>query len=92
MWFTNWLKKLPHAIDTLLLVTGILLIIITNQYPSFGNWITIKLIAVVVYILLGMAALKWTRSKLWTALTFAAALSVFASIVVLVLNRNTINL
>jgi len=92
MWFTNWLTKLPHAIDTLLLLTGILLIIITNQYPSFGNWITIKLFAVVVYILLGMAALKWTRSTKWSALSFVAALSVFASIVVLVLNRNTINL
>lgn len=83
VWFTNWLKVLPHVVDSLLLLTGIVLIIVAQQYPGVANWITIKLGAVVVYILLGMAALKWTHSKKWSGMAFVAALSVFIDIGVL---------
>ena len=91
IWFTNRLKIVPHLIDTLLLVTGIVLIRITHQYPGTESWITIKLGAVVVYILLGMVALKFASSNKWSAMAFVAALSVFIGIVVLVLNRSFID-
>ncbi|MBH5328628.1 SirB2 family protein [Eikenella sp. S3360] len=61
------LRILPHLNDTLLLLTGILLLAIT-RYTPFGNanWLGVKLILVVVYIFLGMFCLKSPpRSGKW---------------------------
>lgn len=53
------LRILPHINDTLLLLTGIKLMILTRYVP-FGNanWLGVKLTLLVVYILLGMFCLK----------------------------------
>ena len=63
LWREAWLgqrvmKILPHVNDTLLLASGITLAVLSAQYPLAQGWLTAKLIALVVYILLGMLALK----------------------------------
>lgn len=54
----RWVKIVPHIVDTFLLLSGILLVLITHQYPfTEGNgWLTEKLFAVVLYIGLGFIA------------------------------------
>ncbi len=53
------LRVLPHINDTLLLFTGLWVMTITHFTP-FGNanWLGVKLILVVLYILCGFKALK----------------------------------
>lgn len=61
-------KILPHLIDTILFLTGLMLLIQMRYYPLYHAWMTLKLILVLVYILNGFYLLKWAktrRSKIW---------------------------
>ena len=56
-------KILPHINDTLLLASAIALVVITRQYPIVVGWVTIKILLLVAYIVLGTFALKRGRTK-----------------------------
>ncbi|MBD3647896.1 MAG: SirB2 family protein [Pseudomonadales bacterium] len=65
-------KVLPHVIDTVLLGSAITLTFFVNQYPLVNHWLTVKVVALVVYILLGVVALRGnTPSTRITAFTCA---------------------
>jgi uncharacterized membrane protein SirB2 len=51
-------KILPHIIDSVLLITAILLTLILHQYPFENSWLTAKLIGLFTYIFFGSIALK----------------------------------
>ncbi|MBI4996231.1 MAG: SirB2 family protein [Rhodocyclales bacterium] len=55
-----WLLRLPHINDTLLFSAGVALAFLTHQVPFVDAWITAKLAAVVLYIVLGFVALRAT--------------------------------
>ena len=55
---TKFFKIAPHVIDTLLLVSAVLLMITLQQYPFVHAWLTEKLLAVLAYIALGVMAFK----------------------------------
>ena len=75
------LRVMPHVVDSVLLVSAILLTIIIGQYPFVNSWLTVKVVALVVYIVLGIQALKRERSQLARRVTFMAAVIVFGFIV-----------
>ncbi|MDF1529880.1 MAG: SirB2 family protein [Sedimenticola sp.] len=58
-----WVRRLSQFNDTLLLIAGISLALLSQQYPFIAPWLTAKLIALLVYIILGMYALKWAKSR-----------------------------
>ena len=51
-------KTAPHYLDTALLLSGIWLAINLQQYPGTAPWLTAKLIALVIYVVLGSLALR----------------------------------
>ena len=62
-WQARWLRWkpvriVPHINDTLLLLTGIALIVVSAQYPWNQGWLAVKLVLVVAYIGIGYGALK----------------------------------
>jgi uncharacterized membrane protein SirB2 len=69
MWrASTWLqhpltRRLPHFIDSLLLASALALAYISAQYPLQQNWLTAKVLALLVYILLGMVALRWAKTR-----------------------------
>lgn len=74
----RWVRIVPHLNDTLLLLSGILLVVITHFYPFSpqGAWLTEKLFGVIIYIALGFIALgrKPRAQKVrWIAFIVAAA-------------------
>jgi uncharacterized membrane protein SirB2 len=75
-------------VDTVLLASAIVLTIIIGQYPFVDGWLTVKLIALGVYIALGMIALKRGRTKTIRAAAFVAAVLVFVFIVSVALTHN----
>jgi len=76
----KWLKIVPHIIDTLLLVTAIVLCILIQQYPFVAAWLTYKVLFVIGYIVLAMFAMKSTDKKqAITYLSFASICLVFAA-------------
>lgn len=76
-------KKVPHINDTLLLISGIGLVMITGFIPlsPAAPWLTNKLLCVVIYIILGFFALHWGKNKLLRHFAFFGALGWFAIVV-----------
>lgn len=71
----------PHFIDSVLLLAAVALTFQTNQYPLAHDWLTVKIVALIVYILLGMIALKRGKTKKQRIGAFVLALITFAFIV-----------
>lgn len=77
----NWMRWVPHVNDSLLFVLGIWLAITIQQYPFTTNWLTVKLIALLVYIFLGLSVMRWARSRQTQLLTIGAAVLVYVYMV-----------
>lgn len=73
-------RVVPHVIDTGLLVSAAVLCVITHQYPFIETWLTVKLGLLLLYIVLGMYALHWGKTKASRGAHWSAALSVFVII------------
>ena len=73
----KWVRVLPHVNDTLLLLTAIVLCVLTQQYPVAQSWLTVKVVALVIYIGLGVVALRTGKTKTVRTLAWLAALLVF---------------
>jgi uncharacterized membrane protein SirB2 len=75
------LLYLPHLVDTVLLTSALLLTTILHQYPFAHGWLTAKVIALVVYVVLGSYALKRARTRAARAVFLGLALLTFLYIV-----------
>lgn len=71
------LRYLTYTIDTVLLTAALMLVTILHQYPFVQAWLTVKVLLLVVYIVLGTFALKRARTPRGRALCYVAALGVF---------------
>ncbi len=76
----RWVKTVPHVIDTLLLTSALTMAIWTGQYPFVQTWLTAKLIALIVYIVLGGIALKRGKTKAVRTCAFFTAILAFCYI------------
>ncbi|MFC1719635.1 SirB2 family protein [Pseudomonadota bacterium] len=74
----RWIKVLPHVNDTLLLTFAILLCFATRQAPLVTPWLTEKVLSVILYIVAGLFALKWAKSRGGQIMAFIVALALFA--------------
>ncbi|HEX7341196.1 MAG TPA: SirB2 family protein [Rhodanobacteraceae bacterium] len=74
-------KRVSYLIDSMLLAAAIALTTIIHQYPFVDAWLTVKVVLLVVYIVLGVFALRRGRSRAVRAGCFVAALAVFLFIV-----------
>lgn len=59
----RWVKTTPHIVDTLLLMSAITLAVQMRMSPLEQPWLMAKIIALLVYIGIGMLALRFGRSK-----------------------------
>ena len=69
------LRYLPHAVDTVLLTTALMLTTVIHQYPFSTGWLTAKVVLLVAYVVLGSIALKRGRTKRIRVAAFVAALA-----------------
>lgn len=76
----RWAKILPHVNDTLLLVSAISLAALMGLSPGAHPWLMAKIIALFVYIGLGVLAFRHPRKPV-RVLAWLAALVVFMYIV-----------
>jgi len=84
----RWIKILPHGIDTLLLASAIALTLMLHQYPLTHAWLGAKLVALLVYIGLGLVALRYGKTRSVRAAAWAAALAVFLYIASVALSHD----
>lgn len=79
----------PHIIDSVFLFSGIGLIVLL-QLPVLGQpWLMAKLLAVVIYIILGMIALRRGKTMHVRVTALLLALATFAYIVGVALSKST---
>jgi uncharacterized membrane protein SirB2 len=86
----RWVKIVPHLVDTVLLGSAITLAVISHQYPFAQPWLGAKVVALVLYIVLGAIALKRGRTLRIRAIAFGAALATFAYIVMVAVTRQVL--
>lgn len=68
------LRFLPIAVDTMLLATALMLTTATQQYPFSTGWLTMKVVLLVAYVVLGSIALRRGRTRAVRIVAFVAAL------------------
>lgn len=76
----KWVRIVPHVIDTVLLASALTLCVIIAQYPFVHGWVTEKVIGVVLYIFLGLVALKKAKTIPIKSLAMVGAIAVLAVI------------
>lgn len=87
----RWVRGLPHGVDSLLLLSGVALMVMTRYFPftEEGTWLTEKLFGVIIYIVLGFVALgrRRPRSQQSRFVAFLLALVVLCIIVKLAITK-----
>jgi uncharacterized membrane protein SirB2 len=75
------LRYLSYTVDTVLLTAALMLATMLHQYPFVHAWLTVKVLLLVLYVVLGSHALKRAATRAARAWCFAAALLVYAFII-----------
>lgn len=81
-------RVLPHIVDTVLLLSGITLAVMLRLDPLAAPWLAAKLIGLLVYIGLGVVALRAGRSLRIRAAAWVAALLVLGWMVSVAITKN----
>lgn len=77
----RWIRIVPHVNDTVLLGAAIALVVGSDIYPWTAPWLLAKVIALVLYIGVGMIALHAAATMRVRAIAWIAAQMVFLYIV-----------
>lgn len=86
----RWIKIVPHVVDTLLLISAMMLAFTIRQYPFIDAWLTAKIIGLLLYITLGFVALRVSMSKNIRFFAWLAAQVTFAYIVLVAVTHNPV--
>lgn len=73
-------RYLSYTVDTVLLTAALMLMTIVHQYPFVQAWLTVKVLLIVAYIVLGSFALKRGKTGKARLGYYLAALLVFGFI------------
>lgn len=82
----KFFKIIPHVLDTLLLASGIILVIQGNWLHAEYGWIISKLIVLFAYVGFGVACMRSRGQKRW--LYLVAAMACFAYIFIIAVTKH----
>ena len=82
------LRFLSYGIDTVLLSAALMLLTILPHAMYANGWLTLKLVLLVIYVILGSLALKRGRTSRVRTLCFVAALVVYLAIIGIARNHH----
>ena len=74
-------RYVSYMIDTTLLTAALMLMTIVQQYPFVHGWLTVKIILLILYIVLGTFALKRGETRVIRLGCWFAALAVYGFII-----------
>jgi uncharacterized membrane protein SirB2 len=80
----------PHVVDTVLLASAIALAWMAGAVPGRDDWLTAKVVGLLVYIGLGTVALKRGRTLRARAVAGLAAIVVFGYIVSVAITKSAL--
>ncbi len=82
-------RILPHIVDTVFLLSGIALIVTLNLPVLSQDWLLMKFVALVAYIVFGAIALGRGKTMQSRTTAFVLALATFAYIAGVALSKST---
>ncbi len=83
----RWVRIVPHMVDTVLLTSALALTINIQQYPLHDAWLSAKVAGLLLYIVLGMVALRFGKTRNIKVTAWIAAQCVFFYIVLVALSK-----
>ncbi|MBP6058517.1 MAG: SirB2 family protein [Nitrosomonas sp.] len=86
----RWVKILPHVVDTILLTSAVALAMIIQQSPFSDSWLTAKVIGLLLYISLGVIAMRFGKTRKARIIAWIAAQCVFIYIVLVALTKSPV--
>lgn len=86
----RWINMSSYVIDTVLLGSALTMVFWSAQYPFVLEWLTVKVLVVLAYIVAGAIALKRGKTKRIRTVAFIVAILLFAFIVKIALTRQWI--
>jgi uncharacterized membrane protein SirB2 len=81
-------KTVPHVVDSVLLLSALTLAWLLRLTPAAAPWLLAKILGLLLYIALGMVALKPDRSVRARGAAWVAALATFGWIVSVAITKN----
>jgi len=85
-------RTVPHALDTLLLLSALMMAWLLRLTPATAPWLVAKIGGLLLYIALGMVALRPGRTMTLRATAWAGALLVFGWIVSVAVTKDPLGL
>ncbi len=86
----SWVKITPQLVDTVLLVSAIILAVQLRFSPMEQPWLMAKIIALLAYIVAGLVALRFGRTKRTRLLAWLLGLVIFLYIVSIALSKSVL--
>jgi uncharacterized membrane protein SirB2 len=87
----RWVRIVPHVVDTVLLASALWLAWQVG-FTANANWLSAKIVALIVYIALGTIALKRGRTRQIRLGAFVGAIATFGYIVSVALTQSPLGL
>ncbi len=84
----NLTRVIPHVIDTILLLSGITLVIVIYQADFLQPWLITKVIALTIYIIFGSVALKYGKTRMLRITSLFCAWLVFFYIIAVAITKS----
>lgn len=84
----KWLKISPHVNDTLLIISAIILVRQSDLIFLTTPWLQAKIVALILYITLGLIAFRFAKTKTVSLLAWIGAILVFSYIVAVAITKN----
>jgi len=78
----------PHVVDTLLLASAIAMAVLARLAPTQQPWLMAKIVALLVYIVLGAIALRYGRTPRLRSVALVGAFAAYAYIIAVALTRS----
>jgi len=85
-------RTLPHVVDTVLLASALTMAWLAGWTPANAPWLDAKIVALLVYIGLGMLALRPGRSLALRTTAFVLAVLTFGYIVSVAFTKHPLGL
>lgn len=84
----KWLKITPHINDTVLIISAIMLFTRSGLDLMTTPWLQAKIVALIVYIALGLVAFRFAKATPVRLLAWLAAILVFGYILSVAVSKN----
>ena len=86
----RWVRITPQVVDTVLLVSAIVLAVQMHFSPMEQPWLMAKIIALVIYIAVGLVALRFGSSKRVRLSAWLFGLFIFMYIVSVAMSKSAL--